>query len=338
MLLDLNNNDAFSSASLTLSINTLPVPPTKIGDMGLFRFEGVSQLTIAIENVDGKLTLVPDAARGTMPTWQKREKSSYRLFKLRHLPVNDTIYADDVQGVRRFGIENQDEAVETLSTVVANRQQKLKDSLSLTHEWHKMGALRGAVLDADGTTELYNIFGEFGLTQFEVDFDFGGAAEDALIETAVDSVIAHIENVLGAQTYTGIHAFCGETFWRNLKKSAEVQAAWSYDDTFRQNRKTGLEFQGISWEPYRGKVNGTPYVADDAAHIFPLGVPNLFMHWGGPAPFNETVNTIGQEMYSKMKTLEWDMGYELHAQSNPLFLCTQPGVLIKANDITGASS
>lgn len=337
MLLDLLNNGMYSTAALTTSINRLPVPSTRIGDMGLFRFEGISQLTVAIGERDGKLTLVPDAARGTMPTWNLPSADRVRTIRVRHLPINDTVMADDVQGVRPFGSENTDDGAEAFQTRVNDKLQGLRNSLELTHEWHRMGALKGIVLDADGSTVLYNIFNQFGITQEEFTVNFTDDAES--IKLKILDIIEYVENVLAGQGYTELHAFVGRTWWRNMLSNAEVKAAFDEDAIWRQTQqRAGFRYGDMVFEPYRGKVNGIPYVADDEAHIFPVGVPDLFMHYGAPAPFAETVNTIGLQMYSKTERMKYDVGVELHANSSPLFICTQPGVLVKATDITGVSS
>ena len=48
-------NPGFSMASLTAAINLLPNVYTRLGQMGLFRFEGVTQRSVVIEQAEGVL-------------------------------------------------------------------------------------------------------------------------------------------------------------------------------------------------------------------------------------------------------------------------------------------
>ena len=43
----------------------------------------------------------------------------------------------------------------------------------------------------------------------------------------------------------------------------------------------------------------------------------------------ETVNTVGKAVYAKQRVMDFDVGVELHTQSNPFIICTRPATLIK---------
>jgi hypothetical protein len=59
------------------------------------------------------------------------------------------------------------------------------------------------------------------------------------------------------------------------------------------------------------------------------GVPDLFITRFAPADYVETVNTIGLPRYAKQIPMRNGKGIELEVQTNPINLCTQPGVLLK---------
>jgi hypothetical protein len=92
-----------------------------------------------------------------------------------------------------------------------------------------------------------------------------------------------------------------------------------------------FEFGGIMWAPYFGKVSGTDYVDPDEAHVFPMGVPNLFRTYYAPGDYIETVNTVGQRLYTKQYPMPNDKGIHLDTQMNALEMCTRPGVLIRVH-------
>ena len=48
-----------------------------------------------------------------------------------------------------------------------------------------------------------------------------------------------------------------------------------------------------------------------------------------PAPYNETVNTVGLPYYAKAKEMEFGKGVEVEAQSNPLNICLRPTALVE---------
>ena len=98
----------------------------------------------------------------------------------------------------------------------------------------------------------------------------------------------------------------------------------------RENqRKKPFEYAGIIFEEYRGKIGTQDFIPASEARFFPVGVPDGFIEYYAPAPFMETVNTPGKPWYAKMQNMDFDVGVELHANSNPLLLPTRPETLVK---------
>lgn len=330
MLLDVFNSDPFTTTSLTAAINKAPYKPARIGQMGLYRRVPISTLSVFIEEMEGKLSLLTTKRRGgggsTMAT---RETRKVRPFSIYHIPHDDALLADDIQGVRAFGSEMQ---LEILSQKTNEKLMRLRQNHEATHEYHRIGGIKGIITDGDGSTELLNLFTEFGLSQQLFYFDF---ANNTSIKTTCMEVYDWMEEAVGASPWTSIHAMVGKTFWKELLTSPEVEAAFDRANNgsfLRENQTTGsrsFEYCGITWESYRGAVGATKFVADDAAHFFPVGVPDLFLEHFGPADFIETVNTMGVPVYVKQETMKFDKGVELHSQSNPLYICTRPGLLGK---------
>ncbi len=54
----------YSLADMTQAINILPNLYTRLGQIGLFRFEGVTQRSIVIEQREGVLSLLPSVPLG----------------------------------------------------------------------------------------------------------------------------------------------------------------------------------------------------------------------------------------------------------------------------------
>lgn len=331
-VLDVFNANPFGVVSLTESINLLPYRPSRIGQMGLFSRQGITTTTVLVEELEGHLTLLPTQRRGGPSSFAGREKRTMRTLSVPHIPHDDVILADDVQGVRAFGSATE---TQTVTTVVNNRLTNMRQNHELTLEYHRAGALQGILRDADGTT-LYNLFEEFGVAEGKVDFLLGTGTTDER-EKCLD-VIELVENALGAGTYGHIHALCGATWFKKFITHAIVEAAfdrWKDGAFLRGDPRAGFEFGTIVFEQYRGQVileGGTTvsgFIPATEVRFFPVGVPGLFRTLDAPADFIETVNTVGRPVYAKQERMKYDRGIDVHTQSNPLCLCIKPRVLVK---------
>ena len=324
---DVFQSNIFTTKSLTDAINRLPFKPSRIGQMGLFESRGVSTTSVVIEERDGQLQLLPTKQRGAPSSLGTAPKRRARPFLIPHVPHDEAVLASDVQDVRAFGSEDQ---LKPVSQLVNDRLLAMRQNHEVTHEHLRIGAIRGVILDADGTTVLFDLFEEFGKTEVEVDFELD--VDATKVKAKCHEVTRKIEEALGAAPYDHIHAFVGANFWDDLVNHPTVEKAyerWSDGAFLRTDQRSGFEFSRIIFEEYRGKVGDVDFIDADQARFFPVGVPQLFRHYNAPADFMETVNTIGQPVYAKSERMEFDRGSKLHSQSNPLPLCTRPEVLVK---------
>lgn len=341
-MLNVFNSDAFNTVSMTEAIDKLPYRPKRLGQMGLFKEKGITTAIASVEERQGKLSLLMTKARGEMSQGNSTGRRKVRTFSVPHIPHNDAVMADEVLGVRKFGTEDE---LESVQTIVNDKLQRLKDDHEATWEWHRVRALHGLILEGDGVTPILDLFDAFGITETSVEFDFS-ATEQEIKRTCL-TVIRHIETSLGDDTFTGVHAMCGDAFFDNLVTSPEIKAAydrWQDGKFFREQQRPlggsggGFEYGGIMWENYRGQVGDVKFIADDVCRFFPTGSNVTFQRLNAPANFIEAVNTPGKALYAKQEKMKWDVGVELHTQSNPLFLCTRPSVLVEGLDVTPVQS
>lgn len=335
-MLDIFKTDAFGIVRMTDAVNKQPFVPGRIGQMGLFQEQGIDTLDVAIEEKEGVLYLVPAKARGADPTQNTKEGRKLRVLRTVHLPVGDKLMADEVQGVRAFGSES---AMETVGAKVNEKLMTMAQSMESTLEYHRIGAIKGAVLDADGSTELYDLFDEFDITPYAtVNFDLNDAV-DGELRASCAGVVRNVQDALGATTIMGVHSICGNNFFDALVKNAEVRASYLQTPmasvlrdgyVYPNNLKIygAFEFGGIVWENYRGSVGAVSFVDTDSCHIFPVGVPGLFKTVFAPANYIETVNTIGRPMYAKTTPDPKGRWVDIDVQSNPLTYCTRPKCLM----------
>jgi len=332
--LDVFNGDAFSLHTLTDTINSLPHKPGRLGALGLFKERGVSTTSINVESKDGRLTLVQTSQRGgpaADPVGQN--KRGLRTFNMQHLERDSTVQAGEIQGVRAFGQEN---VLQTVQDIVNERLQEIKDAMEVTHEYHRVGALQGLILDADGST-IYNLFTEFGVAQQTYDFEL---TDDGLdVRAAIIAAKRLSEGVLGGRMVNGYRAFCGSDFFDALVGHPVVAESFKYQEgqVLREDLRDGFTYGGVVWEEYRGSVSKPDSVGGgtatfiDADQAFLVPNAEIFVTRFAPADYEETVNTIGLPYYAKqVPDVSGKNKYRLvTAQSNPIHLNLRPRAVIK---------
>src|SRR6056297_561711 len=158
------DGDAFTLSSLTNAINVLPNNYGRLREMNLFPGRGVRTRQIMIEEQNGVLNLLPTLPPGSPGTQNKQGKRKVRSFIIPHIPLDDVVLPDEYDGIRAFGTENQTNA---LAQIINQHMQSAKNKFANTIEHMRWGALKGDILDADGST-LYNLFTEFGVAEKEV--------------------------------------------------------------------------------------------------------------------------------------------------------------------------
>ena len=315
-------DDVFSVSSLTAAINDQEYLPGRISGLNLFREEGISTLTVQIEKDGETLALVPAGERGTSGLVVAGSRRQLIPFNTVHLPERFTIKADEIQGIRAFGARSELQAVQD---VVNKRLAKARRQLDATHEFQRMGALNGQVLDADGKTILLDIYKTFGVQRQKM--SMGLNSPDTELRVKCGEALDMQEDALGSITSTGSRAFCGKNYWNKLIVHRSVKETYLNSQqaaALRGDARESFEFGGIVWERYRGKIAGVSFVHDDKALLIPEGVPELYISSFAPADYMETVNTQGIPYYSKIEPLPFNKGVAGEAQSNPLHLCTRP--------------
>ena len=333
--IDAFTSSIFEMTSLTDAIRKLPYTPGKVGRLGIFEDKGIATTTLLIDEKDGVLYLVPTAHRGGTPNLNRSGRRKARTFEVTHIPLEDSVLPDDVTNIRKFGSENELEAV---ADVVNDKLQEMKNNIQVTKEYLMLGALKGQILDADGTT-IYDLFTEFGVTQTEVNFELGTSSTKVRLKCM--EVKRAIEDAMGGSPFGQIHCFCGKDFFDSLISHSDVETAyarWRDGEMLRNDPRAGFPFAGLVFEEYRGTVSGVQFVEDDEAHFFPINTPGLYKMYYGPADFNETANTIGLDLYAKSEARKFNRGVDLHVQTNPLPLCNRPNALVLGTEDTPSPS
>lgn len=322
----MNIND-FTIGELTTAINAFQPSVGRINQLGLFADRGVRTPNITIEDRNGSLAVLTSHDWGAEGTTASGIVRNTYAFAIKQTVHDDLILPSDVMGVRGFDTEGLDSMAQELAV----RLQRMRAKHDVTMEWKRMGALKGNVLNADGTSSLANIFQTFGVTQVVVDFELGNTATNVLEKCALLS--NQIEDNLKGELFTGIRVLVSPEFYNKLIGHDKVKDAYKFHSDAASRLGTdmrkGFTFGGVTFEEYRHSINGSRLISANQGHAFPEGTSDVFATYYAPADFNETVNTVGQAIYVKQWEKPGNRGIVLHSQSNSLPLCHQPAVLVK---------
>lgn len=326
--------DDFTIEALTAAINREPFVPGQVGALGLFDEDGVTTTNVKIEERDGRLDLIDPTPRGGPGASLEGDETRRTIsFEVDHFEIPDAVMADEIQGVRMFG---SDDDLEVVQDRVDRKLARHARSLDAVLEHQRVGAIKGVILAAKSGRVLHDLYTRFDLAvPAPVALGLGSEVQ-GLAEKIKGNVVYAIEDELDA-AYGHIHAMCGRDFHDALWGQKEVRETFLADNQGYQLRDGApdvFRIGKVTFERYRtgkkarGAHNGqAPFIAADQAHAFPVGVPDLFLTRFAPGDWNGLPNTVGLPRYTRLKAMYNDKGYHLDSQMNAISLCTQPRVL-----------
>ncbi len=319
--------DGFTLTQLSQAINVLPNMYSRVASLNLFKWRPQSGKTASIEMRNGVLRLVPTTPWGGVPPKNQSGRSNIRSFNIPHMPIEDTVHAADVIGVRQFGTDG---TLTAIAQRVNDKLQEMKNKIDQTMEWRMLGALRGVVLDYDGSV-IEDYFTAFGITKKSIDFALDDPDTD--VRAKCVEVLRWQEDHLQGEVMSGSRALVSPEFFDALithPKVTAVYQGWAEAaNKLGGDLRKGFTFGGVTFEEYRAVVDGQRFIAAGAGHAFPLGTSETFSNYGAPADFVETVNTIALPYYARQQNKDFNRGIDLHAQSNILPMVTRPATIVE---------
>lgn len=322
----------FDVTELSLAMSKMPLRIGNPADAELFRQVPGTTNTFSAEFLEENGVLVPTTEWGGVAPKNSSGKRSAKSWNIPHMPLEDTILAADVIGVRAFG-ETQ---VETVQGKVMQKLRGMRNRIDRTLAYRRAKAKQGLILDADGSV-IANYYTDFGVTQTVVDFDLGTATTNVLAKC--QDVIDQIEDNLDGEMHTSIEVEVDRAFYDALvahKNVREVFTGWSAAEARLGNSNTsGFTFGGLKFVVNRDKVGTTAVIPDaKTGYAYPRGTQDTFITALAPADFNETVNTLALPFYAKQDVKKFDRGFDLHVQANQMMLCTRPNAIVKVKSTT----
>lgn len=323
----------FTLAHMTRAINLIPNTYGKINSLGIFGTEPVSYRTVVVEKQAGELRLLPTRPVGAPATVGTSGRRSVRSFEVPHIPHNDVVLPEEVQGIRAFGQENGEDPIASL---MARKLAKMRLRHAQTLEYMRCMALTGVTKDGNGET-LYSWFDEFGYEQKSVDFKLGTNSTD--VNAKCREIYRYIEDNLLGETMTDVLALVSPGFFDKLVAHSKVLDAYRYQQApavnpLKDDLRNGFRFGNVLFVEYAGAVtlaNGTTarLITPNEGVAIPLGTTDTFTTYFAPANYMECVGTYGQELYAKQMTRTDDTGIDIFTQSNPLPIVKRPDLLVR---------
>lgn len=333
--MDIFSNSAFSTTSLSGAVEKMDYTPQLLGSLGIFDPEPVRTRSIFVDRVEGGLTLIPTSADGAPPAVLGKEDRDAVSLRTTRLAKRFTIHAHELDGIRAHGSESELTGVQR---EYARRLGRIRNDMEITHEHHRLGALQGVLLDADGSTVIYDYSTEFNeaipaATSFELD-----VAGTDVHKKCKDIARGMARSGKGALAGASIHALAGDDFYDALISHPNVEKFYLQQQAANSLREAqGQIFEsfrvgGITFHNYRGTDdNSTVSIPAAEAKFFPVGARDVFKVAYAPLEAIGFVNSPGQSVYAMnipdRERNMWTMG-EIY--SYPLFMCQQPRVLRRA--------
>lgn len=307
--------DYFTREQLLASVANAQFIPGMLGEMGLFQTLPMTGTTLAIEALpDDDVSEDSAIPRGAPAPTINLEKRNVHTFESATYAKSGAVLADEVLNIRASGTGGAAEVfAQRRDALVA----KLRRQADFQHEY-----LRVATLNAPSNA--------FGNAPAAAVVAFG--ASDASIRTAMhNNIVLKLESALGGIPYTGIDAFCSDTYWVALIESKTIRETYLNHAAAAELRGAppdSFDYGGVTWHRYR--AGGNIAITSGTAKIVPRGVSGLFVQAFAP---NDTLQSVGDgalgmPYYLDSYPLDDDKGYRIVMQTHPLMVCTRPTAVL----------
>ncbi|WP_455475344.1 major capsid protein [Bartonella sp. B17] len=350
-------NEAFSNTSMTKALELYEFQPDLIGSLNIFENVETDTTIATVERRDIGLELIKTSPRGAPIKVGKRIKRNLRNFETVRIAKSATLHASEIQNMRTFGKSNE---LQTAINFISLYQNKLVREIEMTWENMQLGAIKGAVLDADGTV-IYDWFKEWGIPRPKaINFDLD--TENTNVEGICREIVRSIKRKAGNKYMPNsqIIALCGDTFFDKLTSHKMVRETYlNTTQAQNLNRAFGVAtespvgtgsfayfyYGGIFFYNYHSiddydetAKEGTKLalgVKPNEAHFVPVNVDGVFQKIFAPGESWSHVNEIGLSLYSTMvHDLDREFWVQPEVFSYPLFICLRPEMLMKGVSAT----
>ncbi|MCH4539471.1 major capsid protein [Ochrobactrum sp. A-1] len=306
----------------------IPEKPHQLGQWFNWNGQGVNTTSIIVEELEGRLAVIPSAPRGTIGKAQANPKRKARSFVIPHYPHYDMIKATEVQGVRAFGSSSE---FETVEAKLAEKYASMRDNHDVTEEFAKAGAISGILRDYDGSV-IYDWHQEFKVSRNTHDIDF----TDVSINLRDELIAAKRKGekaIGGTLLYSGWKLVCTPTIFSAITSHPSIVAAYErwQDGAFLRadNRKGFMIADDIEVVSYHNNTVGdVEFIAEGESYLVPNS-QNLFQSRFAPADTMEAANTIGLPLYMMSEPMPYGRGVDLATEQNAIYYAVLPKAIVR---------
>lgn len=337
-IMDVFAGSPFRALTLTQVINETPFTPQYLGGTGLYSYEGVRTIDVAVQSRNGSIEVIQTTERGAPAEQATHDKRKMRKAPCSHIKIEDQIGADEIQNALNDAANTSVPQLQTAQELIQERGEGpvgLRARIELTHEYHRMGGIDGVVLDKDGSV-LYDWFEFFGMVRPDpVVTNFGALTpEKGDFEVQCTQLVRAMTDELDGLPVMTMNpvALCGDNYYDQIYSNKEVKAARKNADTGRESdvftsskAYKSFTYGGITWVNYRGTKDGKVGIPTNEGRLFAAGVPGLFQMLFGPPDIMGLTNTKGAPVFMFMPPeRQTSRMAVIEAQSNPLTFCARP--------------
>ena len=330
------NGEAFTNAAMIVALDQRPYIPNQLYTIMGFRPVRVNTDVVFLGRKNGRISLIRTTERGAPIEMQTPKSKDLRPFKIPRLAKGDQLFAHELANLSPWPGETEEE---TVARRIDEMQTDLLDDLSLTEEFHQMGALGGILYDSDGSV-ITNYYTEFGVS-VPADIDLGLDDDTATIgelrEKIATLIVMPIARASGAGNSPRfrVNSLAGDDFWFKLTGHPALEKTYLNQAAAAELREETLwesfRFAGVTFYHYRGTDDGTTIsVPTSKAKFFPVGVPGMFQHVIGPCnEMFETMNQDGKRYYPLLvRDKDRDQWVQPEIYSYPLFFNGRPDLVL----------
>ncbi|MAZ92127.1 MAG: hypothetical protein CMF76_09220 [Maricaulis sp.] len=346
----------YDSTALTTQINRVPNMFGLIGGLGLFEDEPIGSTTVEIrENEEGVVVLNSTERSGGAQDRDDRKRGKTRTFTTAHFEKPGVIRPADVQD--RLRVLGREKVAESVDQVLAEKLARLARDHYQTIEWLRLGALKGKILDGDGTTVLLDLHAFFGKEQETVYFDLTN--EDADVLAQCEAVGDHIGQNLNGEMMSGVTGIVSTRFFNRFVQHPKVEKYYLQHQAALSLNKPERDMRGGNWGrkfdfngqveliEYKGKAplktGAVDCVTAGDAHFFPTGTMDTFRTAYSPPDTMSEVNIPPDlesdadfggffQLFASAEVLKHNKGVELYTESNPTPYVKRPELLVLGKD------
>jgi hypothetical protein len=343
--LDIFRGPEFHASTLDRVADNITYVPQALDQLGIFNglnSKGIRTTTVEVYMENGTIRLVPTTERGAPEPLPRRNTSEIVYLKTTRIAERDRIYSYEIQDILSDRIPLA-QRLHSAQQEVNDRASILRSNNEMTMEFHRLGALQGKLLDADGTTVLRNYFTEFGVSEpAAVSVNFSTITANGIVEFFQSNFVRPMMRVLKTRknAATRVAALVGDNFWAGLiNHQGVVQTYLNTQQAYQLRQGVAppwgqFDFAGITFINYMGTDDGTTIaIPTNDARFFPLNATDVFRVWWSPGERLRDVNQVGQPVYfivspdNRPNLEEW---VDVRVRSYPLYACIFPGALMKA--------